>query len=261
MFEYLGDEARLIGLGERPRDRLRLAAMSLRHHLAARALTLPGAAHERDLRIRSLDLRVRANDYFVLFEVLGLGAYEIDCALVGPVSSVLDLGANIGLATLSLSRRLPPNTTFVCVEPSPASFALLEHNLRRNTPNAQAINAAATGEPTTITIREGANPALSSVERAGQNTGGRHLPGMTITEILDASGLARVDLVKLDVEGAERELFEVADTWSDRVGAILAEIHPPLTVEQAAGQLAAHGYRRLPLAPVPKFAEILLVRR
>jgi FkbM family methyltransferase len=261
VFEYVGEETRLIRAGGRAGDKLRLLAMSLRHHLAARSIALPGASRENELRVHGFDLRVRANDYFVLFEVLSLGAYDIDFAPLGPVRTVLDLGANIGLATLVLSRALGSATTFLCVEPAPSSFALLERNLRRNTPGARALNAAATAEPTTITVREGAHPALSSVQRARRGDGGREIAGMTIGGILDAADLVRVDLVKLDVEGAERELFDAADGWRDRVGAILAEIHPPLSVEAAAEQLAAHGYRRLPLPPVAKFAELLLVSR
>lgn len=261
MFEYIGDEARLIRRAGRPRDKLRLAAMSVRHHLAARGIALPNPGRQTDVRIHGFDLRVRANDYFILLELLGLGAYDIDLMPIGPIGAVLDLGANIGVATIFLSRRLPRATTFVCVEPSSGSFALLEHNLGRNTPNAHAINAAVTDEPTTVTIHEGARPALTSVRRAGPRSHGHQLPGMTIAQILDACGLARVDLMKLDAEGAERELFAAAHTWSDRVGAVLAEIHPPLTVESAADQLTAHGYTQLALPPSPKFTSLLLAIR
>jgi Methyltransferase FkbM domain len=50
--------------------------------------------------------------------------------------------------------------------------------------------------------------------------------GYTMTEILDRSGFDRVDLLKVDIEGAERELFSSQDvSWLDRVGAIAIEFH------------------------------------
>ena len=71
MLEYLGEELRLIRRGATRRDQLRLIAMSLRLHVAARGLDLPGAEREIALRLRpALDLRLRASD-FILFEVIG----------------------------------------------------------------------------------------------------------------------------------------------------------------------------------------------
>jgi hypothetical protein len=67
--------------------------------------------------------------------------------------------------------------------------------------------------------------------------------------------------MKLDIEGGEGELFDCAATWAPRVGAVLAEIHAPLSVEAAAAQLAQHGYRRLALPDRPIFTDILLVAR
>jgi tRNA G37 N-methylase Trm5 len=48
-----------------------------------------------------------------------------------PGSTVLDIGANVGLHTLPLSRRVDGGQV-VAFEPDPANFALLERNLERN---------------------------------------------------------------------------------------------------------------------------------
>jgi FkbM family methyltransferase len=260
VFEYSREEIRLIGRGTRVRDVLRLAAMSVRLHLNARGVVLPRSARELDLWLdEGLKLRLRANDY-VLFEIMGFGAYDIDLGVLGTVRTVIDIGANIGLATVSLSQRLP-GATFVCAEPSPSSFALLEHNLRRNAPGARPVHAAATAEPTSVVVREGLHPALTRVEKADGSSRGSKVPGLTIGQLLDLAGVARVDLMKLDVEGAERELFDTASDWAHRVGAVLAEVHPPLSVDYAAEQLSAHGYARLALPPGPRFAQLILAAR
>jgi hypothetical protein len=50
--------------------------------------------------------------------------------------------------------------------------------------------------------------------------------GYTMTEILDYSGFKRVDLLKVDIDGAERELFSMRDlSWLACVDAIAIEFH------------------------------------
>jgi FkbM family methyltransferase len=260
MLQYVPDELRLIGRGARIADRVRLAAMSARLHLESRGVGLPGAQRELDVRLDDeTTLRVRAND-FVLFEVMGFGAYDIDLAALGPIDTVLDVGANIGLATIFLAARLP-HAQFICAEPSARSYALLERNLRRNVPHGFPQRAAVTAEPTTVVVQEGSHPGRTHVARAQDSTSATTVRGITIPQLLDAAGAERADLMKLDIEGGERELLASAGDWADRVGAVLAEIHAPLTVEDAAEQLAEHGYRRLALPAREIFSDILLVAR
>jgi FkbM family methyltransferase len=260
MLQYFPDELRLIGRGAALPDRVRLAAMSARLHLEGRGVPLPGSQRELDVRLDDeTSLRVRAND-FVLFEVMGFGAYDVDLSPLGRVDTVLDVGANIGLATIFLAARLP-DASFICAEPSARSFALLERNLRRNVPRARPVRAAVTAVPTTVVVQEGSHPGRTSVARAATAGAGASVPGITIPQLLDAAGAERADLMKLDIEGGERELLASAGDWADRVGAVLAEIHAPLTVREAAEQLARHGYRRLALPAREIFSDILLVAR
>jgi len=260
MLEYAKDELRLIGRGRRISDRVALSAMSLRLHLAARGLNLPHMDAPRMLQLKGdVQLLARRSDYYALFEVLGLGCYDIDFSPLGTVESCLDVGANIGAASLFFAGRFP-HARFVCVEPSPSSYALLETNVRSNIPGGAAIHAAVTVEPTMVVVEEGEKPVLTRV-RESRTVTEAAVRGMTVVELLDEAGLDRVDLMKLDIEGGERDLLAHASTWAPRVGALLAEIHPPLTVPDAADQLASVGLKRVPLPAVPKFADLLLVAR
>ncbi len=84
----------------------------------------------------------------VLFEVFSYGSYQAGLERLGPVESVLDVGANIGLVSVYFAGVFP-HARFVCVEPSPGSFELLQENLWRNVADAAAINAA-------VAVRSGA---------------------------------------------------------------------------------------------------------
>lgn len=197
MFEYAKDELKLIRRGSRPIDRLRLAGMSLWFHLTANGASLPGARRVLELRLDGIGaLRARASDYFAIFELFGLDGYDIDLSPIGPVATVLDVGANIGLATIFLSRRHSA-APFRCAEPAMGSFALLQANLARNVPGADAVHAAALAEPGRVQIDAGRFPALNRVRAAAPGSGVR---GATILQLLDEAEFARVDRLKLDVE-------------------------------------------------------------
>jgi hypothetical protein len=152
MFETLGCETW--------RDQVALRRINARLHLQAGLRVRLGGVVPMG-RVRPLEveidgvasLRLRSNDV-VVFEVLGCDGYGVDRALLDGVETVLDAGANVGLATVYLSRRLP-GARFCCVEPAPETFALLEENLRRNVAGARAINAALTGEHVRVALEEG----------------------------------------------------------------------------------------------------------
>jgi len=262
VFEYAAEELRLLGRGTTLLDRARLTAMSARLHLAARG---HGGLVPRSHGVLRLsldggrfDLSLRAND-FVLFEVFGFGAYDVDLAPLGPVRTVLDVGANIGLASVFLADRLP-DARFICVEPSADSFRLLERNLRQNVPRADAIHAAVAAEPGRLAVEEGVHPGHTRTTHAAV-AGAATVPALTLTGVLDHVGVPRADLLKLDIEGGEIPLLATAERWAHRVGAVLAEIHAPLTKAEALDQLAEHGFRPVPLPRRPQFADILLAVR
>jgi FkbM family methyltransferase len=261
MRDHLGDELRFIFRGARTRDRWRIVRILAHNHLRvgrARTLTkrLPGGSStEFDLELRDgPSLRVRSDDVVLLF-IYGVGEYDVDFARLGRVESLLDLGANIGLASIYLSQRLGIERAF-CVEAAAANFRLLEQNLARNFPQAHAIHAAAVGEPGAYRVEEDAEPGQIRVV-----SGEGSVKALTVSEILDLAEMERVDLMKIDIEGGEAEIFEHVGDWGERVGAILGEVHPPLTAERAYEQLAEVGLRPLPLPDHPGFRDIIFARR
>lgn len=67
----------------------------------------------------------KANDYFVAFFEKTKGA------------TYLDIGANIGLTTIPISRN--PNVKCYCFEPEPVNYSYLEKNIRNNCPNNNVV--------------------------------------------------------------------------------------------------------------------------
>jgi FkbM family methyltransferase len=260
MFEYFPEEIRLIRAGASVRDRARLGLMSVRMHGEARSLdrVVPFPAIRRmriDLASPSASLTVRSND-FVLFEIFGFGAYNVDLSALGEIRTVLDAGANVGLATVALARRLP-SARFVCVEPSPASFALLEQNLNGNGIDAIAVNAALAQGRGRSRVEEGRHPGRTRAIPCAARDDSTTVEALTISDVLDIARVPCVDLMKLDTEGGEAELLACGTKWAGRVRAVLAEIHPPLGLNTARRKMRLLGYRITTLPNRPVFSNML----
>lgn len=177
------------------------------------------------LRVRGLagpvTVRTGGSDLAILDEVVLDGGYDFP---MDPAPAIiLDIGANIGLASLWFKRRYP-QARIVAVEPDPESFALL----RRNTaavPGIACIQAAVCATDGFIGLeRGGLNPSAFHVRAL--RPGEQGVEAISMPSLLERLGLAQVDLLKLDIEGAEKEVFEAPDlTWMERVRTLAVELH------------------------------------
>jgi hypothetical protein len=91
----------------------------------------------------------------------------------------------------------------------------------------------------------GLDTGWSSLEHVGlhAHTSGVEVETRRIPDFLDKLGWARCDLLKLDVEGLERDLFADAAAWLPRVGRIVFELHENTSEEEIGTLLAPHGWR------------------
>lgn len=120
------------------------------------------------------------------------------------VRTVLDLGANRGLFSTMMAARAEK---VISVEVMPRYLDVIRRNMEVNGFHNYAIETAFVGAGGT---------AAGFAEAARTRT---------IAEILDQHHLPTVDLIKMDIEGSEFDLFEKPQ-WLDRVSALCMEVHP-----------------------------------
>lgn len=152
---------------------------------------------------------------------------------------VVDVGAHVGSFTLKI-KRWWPEACVLAAEPDPDSAALF----RRNTEGLEGVafeEAAVLGRPgvTEARLRQAgrANPdgnaAASSVLETLHPLDESRRPATTLVrassflEMLERHAFPRIDLLKLDCEGAEGEILEALRDagWMERVGWIRGEWH------------------------------------
>lgn len=274
-FSLLGDALRMARRVPSARERRRLAALTGRSllRLASRRPGLTGKLVPT-LRPRAYELRPEAgmaplrlhSDDFVCMEVFGGRPYALDYSAIEPVRTIVDLGANIGAAAAFLAH-LFPGAVVVAVEPSPSSYETLRENLDRAVPGSRAVNAALVPRAGSYRIEPGRSPSGDRVVDAATGDGEVQVQGaagfeaLTIDQLLDREAPDGVDLLKVDIEGAEAEFFAGVAGWGDRVGAVVAEVHPPLSVERAYELLAAGGFEPLPRPPGRAHGQIVFAAR
>ena len=138
---------------------------------------------------------------------------------------IVDAGANIGLSAIFFAN-LFPDARIYALEPEPSNFQMLLKNVA---PYEQitALNVALWNENKLISL---VDPGLGEwgfmTEDAAHGALERGLvQALTLDRLIQDHQLDRIDLLKLDVEGAEREVFSDPGAWIDRVDAMIVELH------------------------------------
>lgn len=154
-------------------------------------------------------------------DVLILSEYErCGVRLCDFKGTVVDAGAHVGL--FSLKAAVHASRVFA-IEPHPVTCTLLTLNLKQNAiDNVTVIQKALWSSPTSLTLMNGAHSAANSV--TAMRSDGERAEAVTLEEVLHGSG--PIDLLKLDVEGAEFGVIaDARATTLAQVNAIVGELH------------------------------------
>ena len=147
--------------------------------------------------------------------------------------TIVDAGAYTGLSAVYFALRFP-EARIIAIEPSESNFDLLVRNTARFG-NVQPVHAALWSHSGSLELSDPGTGAwgLQVCETGRQEAGNGDGPGqagpsvraVTVADVIDEYGLDRIDLLKVDIEGSEREVFDDPSGWIDRVDAICMELH------------------------------------
>jgi FkbM family methyltransferase len=132
---------------------------------------------------------------------------EMGCLkqILSPGNVFIDAGANVGIYTLAASRIVGETGRVLAFEPSAQSFPILKKNIALNSlTNVHPFPVALTQENGRAWLHRGPNPSLNSLGKdPSWKEDGEEIVTKTLDQTLHHAGIDRVDVIKMDVQGAE----------------------------------------------------------
>jgi FkbM family methyltransferase len=194
---------------------------------------------------RRISCRVATSDLYEYQHLLGPRRDAIDLPLRAKV--IVDAGANVGYSVLRFRLEFP-DALIIALEPEQANITQFKKNCGGDkniileekalwSTNAQLRIRSLDAAPNGFQVEEDPDGDLSA---------------MSVSDLLAKYKLPRIDLLKIDVEGSEKTIFQSPETaiWLERVEMILIETHDRIEAgcSQAVAQAVAsmfdsHGHR------------------
>jgi FkbM family methyltransferase len=170
-------------------------------------------------------LRLGTTDIDVFDEVFKSEAYSFP--LTKNPTVIIDGGSNIGLTSVWFAL-LYPESKVIAIEPDEENFKILLRNCA-SFPNIQPLRAAIWNEAIKLNLEDPGEGAwgyrVGKYSNTSSPTTSHLVQGVTITNIVEKYKLNEISLLKLDVEGSEKEIFENSSEWIGKVKAIMIELH------------------------------------
>lgn len=188
-------------------------------------------------------LRPRTSDIRVAYEIFTKEELAMEWPLKTPPSSIIDGGANVGYATLALKNRWS-DSQIVAYEPDHSNFSVLSLNCRKLS-TTSLVEKGIWGKPCKLRVRpETTSTAWGLQFEPTFEFDQNGIPADSIPMILETLPKKHCDLLKLDIEGAETNVFSQEDlSWIKQVSVIIIETHGHLArqaVERTAKSFNMH---------------------
>ena len=190
-----------------------------------RLLHRPPGAGETHRRIHlkgfryPVQFRPNATDAHVLIQNLvreEYGRFRFD----EPPKTIVDAGAYIGDVSIYFLERFS-NCQVIALEPDTESFLLASKNLTAFADRVTLFNQGLWCVDTALTL----SGALTGATVTKADAGCKAVDCVSMTTLLNHCSVNQVDLVKLDIEGAEQQVLLNANDWLERTDRLIVEFH------------------------------------
>lgn len=170
---------------------------------------------------QTIFLRTYKGDIDIFFEIFHKGIYAVPTS-IKDVKLIFDLGANIGLSAIFFSA-IFPRAVIICVEPGEENYQMLLKNLEDLLikQKVKVINAAVIGQDGKVSFEDGKMHYNGKVFDGDLN----NTIALSMPTLFENYNVENVGLMKIDVEGSEKEIFKANLHWLSAVQNIVIEMH------------------------------------
>ncbi|MCW5959745.1 MAG: FkbM family methyltransferase [Pyrinomonadaceae bacterium] len=168
-----------------------------------------------------INLRYNSSDFTVFREIFLVSEYD----LIYPkgVEVVVDAGANIGASTIWFAKKFP-HAKIIAIEPDKNNFSVLRSNVK-DLDNVIPLNKGlwSTNQKLNVNSRKnfGEWAKFTSPDAGGDENS---IDGISIDQLIEDFAIEKIDVFKIDIEGAEKEIFKESK-WVEKVNLLIIETH------------------------------------
>ena len=205
---------------------------------------------EVQLRLRPLGgqpvvVRAGTTDLYAVTDTL-LGAHHLPppgLVSAAHVREIWDLGANIGISMAHFAQTFR-RASVVGVELDARNLALCRRNVGPYGGRCEVIHAGVWPDDGRIAYDDSGDQLGFQIERNPERAArGVSVRALSLNTLLAERGGGAVDYLKMDIEGAEREVLRMHTEWAAHVSLIVVEVHEPYTVAECLDDLRRLGFR------------------
>ena len=196
---------------------------SLIKYLTLRLVNYKGLASLKIKGNRKVYLRFGTTDIDVFDQIFTQG--EFSKLKLDNTKIIFDAGSNIGLSTVYFSHLFPSARIF-SIEPEKGNLDIMKLNLEKLN-NVTVVDKALWFQNDILSINDrGTGNWGFNVTKNDEISNSNLTDAVSINELMREFEIQKIDIVKLDIEGAEKEVFENNyDHWIKNTRLILVEVH------------------------------------
>ncbi|WP_205513166.1 FkbM family methyltransferase [Longitalea arenae] len=191
--------------------------------------------------IRLFYLRTYQGDLQIFYDVFWRSIYQLPAPLFARAKTILDLGAHIGMTAAYFNIQCPQATIY-CIEADEANYELLTNNLQPAIRNGKvkAIHAAISNSRETVYLQKASYSYNSQLSDAITPF---PVKGIVLDQFIQEQHITHIDIIKIDIEGAESFLLHDPQHWMVITDTILIEIHSEQNLQLFKSAAARFGFR------------------
>lgn len=167
--------------------------------------------------------------------------------------AVVDVGAHIGLYTIPVAGKVGNRGMVIAIEPEKRNYSRLLENIKlNNLQNVIPVNLALTDHEGFEKLYLDSSPESHSLISKENKISSIEVPVKTLDNLLEKLNLKKVDIIKIDAEGAEAPILKGAEKTlkiNPNLKIIVASYHYPSEIKEVQNFLENKGYKTKVFSP------------
>jgi FkbM family methyltransferase len=172
--------------------------------------------------LNPLIIRKNTSDLEVFKQIFTYKDYDIDYKIKPKI--IIDGGANVGYSSIFFARKFK-NAKIFAIEPEESNFEVLKENTKKYK-NIIPIKKGLWPTKGYLKIIDNGQEKYGFITKIVKKNEKYDVEVITINDLMKKYNITKIDILKLDIEGAEKELFEENyDNWLDKTEILIIELH------------------------------------